>query len=75
MVQSRVGRHSRKSDTSSESEGYSKSIRRRRSYESSASGKSSTSREVDWSEEEEIEACVSSTDSSMQVYYPRHVVR
>lgn len=75
MVQSRAERQSRKSDTSSESEGYSKGIRRRRNYEGSASGTSSTSREVDWSEEEDIEACVSSTDSSMQVYYPRHVVR
>lgn len=62
-------------DTSSESEGYSKRIRRRGKYESSASGRSSTSREVDWSEEEGIEASVASTDSSMQVYYPRHVGR
>ena len=62
-------------DTSSESEGDHKGIRRRWKYNSSVSERGSTSREVDWSEGEEIEACVSSTDSSMQVYYPRHVVR
>jgi hypothetical protein len=39
--------------------------RRRRMYERS---RSRARREVNWSEEEEIEADISSTDSSMRVY-------
>ena len=31
--------------------------------------------EYDWSEEEEIEAYASSSESSMRAYYPRHVAR
>lgn len=32
-------------------------------------------KEYDWSEEEEIEAYASSSESSMRAYYPRHAVR
>ena len=32
-------------------------------------------REYDWSEEEEIEAYASSSESSLRAYYPRHSVR
>lgn len=61
---------------SSESERHRENTRKRRKkYESSASRRSSIRREVEWNEEEEIEAYMSSTDSSMRVYYPRHVVR
>ena len=62
-------------ETSSESGEKKGNIRRRRQYEDSVNEWSDTSEEVRWSEEERVEACVSSAGSSMNVYYPRHVVR
>jgi hypothetical protein len=70
--QSRGERREGLCDASSEIESRKSVRRRRRMYERS---RTRARREVNWSEEEKIEADMSSTDRSMRVYYPRHRIR